>query len=112
MEKAFVVMTDGRQFVLAAEPHDTFWDSKFMKLPGMVNEVAEVYVSHDLERMLRSQGKISTYTMVRFKALSDLPTATCARVLSANPSCKRPFYAPPAKPVETPAVSQDGYYCG
>jgi len=113
-DKALVVMCDGREFVLAAEPHDKFWADRLMHVPGPVNDMAEVYVSADLHRMLRSQDHIPglAHYAVKFKFIADLPTDRAARLFQTVGTPKTPVTPAPQKQPD-PQQHSDSYdYCG
>ena len=99
-EKALVVMKDGREFVLAAEPYSNFWSNQLMKISGPVSDIAEVWTSADLNRFLRGEKRIpyDSAPDVRWLFTADLPFEKCARMFRKSGGPNTPVT--PARPTE------------
>lgn len=115
-EKVLVVMRDGREFVLVAEPYSGFWPNQLMKIAGPVSDIAEVWTSANLNRFMRGEKRIpyDAAPDVKWKFTADLPLEKCARMFQKSGGPKTPVMParlpetekPPEPPVDL------GYMCG
>jgi hypothetical protein len=96
-EKVLVVMVDGREFVLAAEPYERFWTDGLMKISGPVTDIAEVWTSADLNRFLRGTKQLPMpehQKDIKWLYTADLPFDKCARLFQKVGSPKTPITPP------------------
>ena len=81
-EKALVVMKDGTEKVLPANNYDTFF-MQVTAIPGPYENVKALYVSAELEKVIRKQWANGTAgSIVPLKGLGDLPLEKAAHLFA------------------------------